>query len=258
MNTSRVFSREPAERPASGNLHHITIQCTVYKESLAGVIDPTVKSLKIAISTYKSQGGTASIFINDDGMQLLDTETREARKKYYSDHIIGWVARPPHQKDGFHRAGRFKKVNLLKALLNKASNMNFAMNIACMVKERATQIQGHEIWTEEYKSTIYQEILKQIVNEDEFAQGAGDIRIGDIILIVDCDTRIPPDCLLHAAIEFRDSSGLGILQHKCSFIWIGHNYLEKAIVHFNELIYAFITSTVVGRNIGPFLGYYLF
>ena len=132
------------------------------------------------------------------------------------------------------------------------------INIACIVEERVAQIQRHESRAEADQSTICQEILEQIVNEDEFAWGGGDIRIGDIILIVDSDTRVPRDCLLHAAIEFRESPDLAILQHKCSFIWIGHNYLEKPIIYFNELIYAFITSTVVGRNIGPFLGYYLF
>jgi len=48
--------------------------------------------------------------MNDDGMQLLDPETRARRLEYYSHHDIGWVARPPHQKDGFLRVGRFRKV----------------------------------------------------------------------------------------------------------------------------------------------------
>lgn len=110
MNDSKLFSGIPPEQRIVRNLPHITIQCPVYKESLDGVIDPTIQSLKIAVSTYETQGGRASIFINDDGMQLLDPETRKLRQKYYHDHNIGWVARPPHQKDGFRRVGRFKKV----------------------------------------------------------------------------------------------------------------------------------------------------
>ena len=106
------FSGKAPERHITGELPHITIQCPVYKESLAGVIDPTVQSLKLAISTYELQGGTASIFMNDDGMQLLDPEMAELRQRYYRNHNIGWVARPPHEKDGFLRAGRFKKVSL--------------------------------------------------------------------------------------------------------------------------------------------------
>ena len=79
--------------------------------------------------------------------------------------------------------------------------MNFAINIACKVEERVAQIQCHDGRADVDTSTTYQEILEQIVNEDEFAWGAGDIRIGDIILIIDCDTRVPIDCLLDAAIS---------------------------------------------------------
>jgi hypothetical protein len=42
----------------------------VYKEGLEGVIKPTVQSVKQAIATYELQGGTANIFINDDGSAL--------------------------------------------------------------------------------------------------------------------------------------------------------------------------------------------
>lgn len=48
----------------------ITIQMPVYKESLQGVIKPTVASLQKAISHYELQGGRANIFINDDGLQV--------------------------------------------------------------------------------------------------------------------------------------------------------------------------------------------
>jgi hypothetical protein len=107
---SLFFSGRAPERRLTGDLPHVTIQCPVYKESLAGVIDPTVQSLKVAISTYELQGGSASIFMNDDGMQLLDPEMAELRQRYYRNHNIGWVARPGHKKDGFIRPGRFKKV----------------------------------------------------------------------------------------------------------------------------------------------------
>ena len=108
-NTKLLFAKHPT-RLITGKLPHITIQCPVDRESLTGVIDPTVQSLKAAIASYKSQGGTASIFMNDDGMQLMDQEMRAAREKYYRDNNIGWVARPPHKQDGFVRAGRFRKV----------------------------------------------------------------------------------------------------------------------------------------------------
>jgi hypothetical protein len=41
---------------------------------LPRVIIPTVISLKKAIKHYESVGGTASIFINEDGMQVISPE----------------------------------------------------------------------------------------------------------------------------------------------------------------------------------------
>jgi hypothetical protein len=68
----------------------ITIQMPVYKESLKGVIIPTLNSLKAAISFYESRGGSASVFINDDGMNLISEEDQRARMDYYHDNNIGY------------------------------------------------------------------------------------------------------------------------------------------------------------------------
>jgi hypothetical protein len=57
-------------RDKHGQLPHVTFQMPVYKEGLEGVIKPTVQSVKQAIATYELQGGTANIFINDDGSAL--------------------------------------------------------------------------------------------------------------------------------------------------------------------------------------------
>lgn len=45
--------------------------------NLCSVIIPTVTSIRAAVKHYESMGGTASIFINDDGMQILDHATAE-------------------------------------------------------------------------------------------------------------------------------------------------------------------------------------
>jgi hypothetical protein len=100
-------------------LPHVTIQMPVYKEGLKGVIMPTIESCLAAVRYYEQQGGTASIYINDDGMQLVSSDLAEARKAYYEINGIGWCSRPPHcTEEGekfFLRKGKFKK----------ASNMNY-------------------------------------------------------------------------------------------------------------------------------------
>ena len=89
---------------------------------------PSVFSLKKAMQTYARQGGTSSIFVHDDGLQLIGEEEREKRMAFYADHNIGWVARPGHSKepDGYKRAGRFKK----------ASNMNYGIQVRCLRSPR--------------------------------------------------------------------------------------------------------------------------
>ena len=109
---SKFYSAICSPRLTNQTLPHVTIQCPVYKEGLHSVIAPTVKSIKQAISTYELQGGSANMFINDDGLQIIDEEERRARIEFYADHSIGWTARPKHGKDGFVRKGKFKKVCL--------------------------------------------------------------------------------------------------------------------------------------------------
>ena len=74
-----------------------------------------------------------------------------------------------------------------------------------IVEERLSQIERPEKWTDVDEERVYEEILDQVINEDPRVWAAGDIRIGDIILLVDSDTRVPEDCLLDAATEFHDS-----------------------------------------------------
>lgn len=107
---SKFYSAKTSPRIRDRTLPHITVQCPVYKEGLHSVIAPTVKSIKEAISTYELQGGSANMFINDDGLQIIDEDERRARIEFYADHSIGWTARPKHGKDGFVRKGKFKKV----------------------------------------------------------------------------------------------------------------------------------------------------
>lgn len=245
---SLFYSGAPPDQRLTGMLPHITIQMPVYKESLSGVIDPTIQSLKQAVSTYELQGGTASIFVNDDGMQLLDEDMAKGRMKYYHDQGIGWVARPPHKHQGYIRAGRFKK----------ASNMNFALNFSYRLEIKLRAIPRDEKWSSVEEQHAYDMCLQQCLNEDRRAWAAGNVRVGELILLVDSDTRVPSDCLLDAATEFDESPELAILQHKSSVMQVVGNYWENGITYFTNLIYACITYAVAAGDVGPFVGHNAF
>ncbi|KAH7890394.1 glycosyl transferase family group 2-domain-containing protein [Phlebopus sp. FC_14] len=137
---SRFYSAVPPKpnKAVDAALPHITIQMPVYKEGLEAVLAPSIESLKRAMQTYARQGGTSSIFVNDDGLRLLPPEEAAARISFYAMHNIGWVARPGHKYNkrsnpsGFNRAGRFKK----------ASNMNYALDLSLRMERILEQLQS--------------------------------------------------------------------------------------------------------------------
>jgi len=181
-------------------------------------------------------------------MQLLEEDMAKGRMKYYHDQGIGWVARPPHNSDGYIRAGRFKK----------ASNMNFALNLSYRLEVKLRAILRHEKWTAADEQHAYTMCLQKCLDEDKRAWTAGNIRIGELILIVDSDMRVPSDCLLDAATEFDKSPELAILQHKSGVMQVVSNYWENGIAYFTNLIYTCITYAVAPGDVGPFVGHNAF
>lgn len=226
---SKFYSGLPPPRLSRNlkTLPHMTIQMPVYKEGLQTVIQPTVRSLKAALSTYELQGGTGNIFINDDGMQLLPANEAQARRDFYDENNIGWVARPKHNpkpQEGetqFIRGGKFKK----------ASNMNFALTISNKVEEALLLIERNSNWNQELERAAYQRCLNKVLAEDKRAWAAGDIRVGDYILLIDSDTRVPHDCLLDAASEMELSPQVGILQYSSGVMTVTDSFFEKGLVH---------------------------
>jgi cellulose synthase/poly-beta-1,6-N-acetylglucosamine synthase-like glycosyltransferase len=201
----------------TGILPHVTVQCPVYKEGLTSVIAPTIRSLKQAISTYELQGGSANIFINDDGLQLINDDERQARIDFYHDHGIGWTARPKHGDDGFVRKGKFKK----------ASNMNYGLMLSNIVEEKLASFARDESWNSNDEAREYDRCLKEALQENGRAWADGNIRVGDYILLVDSDTRVPTDCLLDAASEMEQCPEVGIMQFSSSVMQVVHTYFEN-------------------------------
>ncbi|KIM44070.1 hypothetical protein M413DRAFT_443129 [Hebeloma cylindrosporum] len=255
---SKYYSavRPKPNREVDMGLPHITVQMPVYKESLEETIAPSVFSLKKAMQTYARQGGTSAILIHDDGLQSLSKEDQEKRISFYSDHNIGWIARPPHSNDadGFKRAGRFKK----------ASNMNYGLQLSlCMEKhilalessdykgELSLEEQGLELAIEE----TYEATGKKW---KPWAKGARSLRIGDIILIVDSDTVVPEDCFRDAARELEECPEVAIIQHESDVIQVAHHFFENGIAHFTRRINKCISLACANGEVAPFVGHNAF
>jgi hypothetical protein len=252
---TRYYSGVAPPRLHDSVLPHVTIQCPVYKEGLGAVIDPTVKSVKAAISTYEMQGGSANIFINDDGMQLLSTEEAQERKEYYEEHNIGWVARPRHSpkpgagEKGFIRAGKFKK----------ASNMNYALSVSTRVEDHLSTVDRPEGWTKEDEREAYDTALARVIESDDGHTWAeGNVRVGDYILIIDSDTRVPADCFLAAVSEMEMSPQVAIIQFSSGVMNVTNSWFEKAITFFTNFVYTSIKFAVANGDVAPFVGHNAF
>lgn len=238
---SQTYSGVAPSRTAQRitTLPHFSIQCPVYKESLDNVIGPTIESLSRAITTYELQGGTASIIINDDGMQLMEPAQAQARAEYYRSRGIAFVARPAEG-----RTGKFKK----------ASNMNHALDLSDRVEAEMDTVIRHSDWTEEDEQRVYSEALTKCLSGGT-TWAEGDIRIGDFILIVDSDTRVPADCLLDAALEMEAYPEIGLLQHVSGVMNVSNTSFEKAMAFFTRLCYLAIQLNCANGESSPFMGH---
>ncbi|KAF3941646.1 hypothetical protein ABW19_dt0202630 [Dactylella cylindrospora] len=231
---------------------HLTIQMPVYKESLSAVLKPTIESLKKAVSHYELHGGTANIFVNDDGMQLIDPALAEERREYYRENDIGWVARPGHGVNGYFRAGKFKK----------ASNMNFCLEISNKTEDAILELinargGAADLSNGEFEE-LYKMALEKVVEEDARAWATGNIRVGEIILIVDSDTRVPSDCLIYGAAEMFLSPEVAIVQHSAGVMQVVGDYFENGITYFTNLIYSAIRFVCGSGEVAPFVGHNAF
>jgi hypothetical protein len=118
----------------------------------------------------------------------MNEDQQRERTNFYQDNNIAWVARPKNNSEcGYVRRGKFKK----------ASNMNFALNVSTNVERRmldmmsATELNGRAVFINTAEEAqYYQQALAEILASDSRINAAGDIRIGEYILIVDSDTKV--------------------------------------------------------------------
>jgi hypothetical protein len=182
---------------------HYNVSATLITDYDDDPSAPSIVSIKKAMQTYARQGGTSSIFVHDDGLQLIPEPDREERIRFYADHGIGWVARPKHDdsESGFKRRGRFKK----------ASNMNYGLALSLKMEEiiRRLEIErGEKASLADSTSSsddggggdIEEQALRLAVEEiyedsgrrfKPWAHNAKALRMGEVILIVDSDTIVP-------------------------------------------------------------------
>lgn len=133
--------------------------------------------------------------------------------------------------------------------------MNFGLMISNKVEDKLLAINRGDNWTQAQEADAYEEALKEVLAEHGHAWADGNIRMGDYILLIDSDTRVPEDCLLDATTEMERSPEVGILQFSSGVMQVVHNYFENGITFFTNLIYTAIRYTVSNGDVAPFVGH---
>ena len=179
-------------------------------------------------------------------------EDAEERQEFYDENGIGWVARPKHNPNPeagerkFFRRGKFKK----------ASNMNYALRLSVRVEEILADQVRPDNWTQMDENMAYEAALKTALDEREGEAWAdGSIRIGDYILLIDSDTRVPEDCLLEAVSEMEQSPAVAILQYSSGVMNVTRSFFENGITFFTNMIYTMIRFSVANGDVAPFVGH---
>lgn len=171
------------------------------------------------MTTYERQGGNVNVVVCDDGLQLLPEADAQARIRYYAENDLAFVARPPHGLEGFERRGKFKK----------AGNLNHANQLSIeieeeMDKERSELTAAPHDWSDPEERGLYDRVRDKIlVQREGKTWSEGNIRLqvrpprisltnsGEIILLIDSDTRVPSDCFLDASLEMLESPDVAIM-----------------------------------------------
>jgi hypothetical protein len=194
-------------------------------------------------------------------MQLVSSELAQARQTFYEINSIGWCSRPKHctteGDEYFLRKGKFKK----------ASNMNHCLDFAAKVEDAWLALIDEECQRRgcnrdglsiDLEDELYNQAREAELKKDGRTWAAGDIRMGELILIIDSDTRVPEDCLLWGALEMHESPEVALLQHASGILQVVNNAFENGITYFTNLIYTSIQFAVGSGDVAPFVGHNTF
>lgn len=71
---------------------------------------------------------------------------------------------------------------------------------------------------------------------------------GEIILIIDSDTRVPVDCFMDAALEMLESPQVAIIQHSSGVMQVAHHFFENNMAFFTGMSYHLISPRSISHH----------
>jgi len=134
--------------------------------------------------------------------------------------------------------------------------MNYALRLSTQVEEKMAAVERTDEWSQVDENALYERVLQEtLVEREGEAWADGSIRVGDYILLIDSDTRVPPDCLLEAVSEMEQSPEVAILQYVSGVMNVTNTFFENGITFFTNMIYTMICFAVANGDVAPFVGH---
>jgi glycosyltransferase involved in cell wall biosynthesis len=187
-------------------------------------------------------------------VQIIEPEDALERQEFYEENGIGWVARPGHNPEPVEDEG--ERIFIRKGKFKKASNMNYGLRFSADIEDRLAKHPRHEKWSQQEENDAYTVALKAVLAEREGETWAdGSVRVGDYILLIDSDTRVPQDCLLEAVSEMEQCPDVAILQFISGVMNVTDSFFENGITFFTNMIYTMIKFSVANGDVAPFVGH---
>ncbi|MDP3791354.1 MAG: glycosyltransferase family 2 protein, partial [Candidatus Omnitrophota bacterium] len=249
---SKFFSYRIPEGNYSGKWKTQTIQIPIYMEPWP-VIRANLESSIEAVRRYNVETGKpiANIMVNDDGlMQLSDNDplgleakikeklsnqeklTKDEiefhnRMTFYRSHAgegFSVIARPKHRSQfawgTFERRGSFKK----------GSNLNHSYMLSDLVEKAMGQGMSAEQALAVARSSL---VAGQSIFANTFVLGTP--RIGELALLLDKDSIVPPAGLMQTVKEFIDDPDLAFTQNSIYVTNAETNWFSALLSHGYEV-----------------------
>lgn len=125
--------------------------------------------------------------------------------------------------------------------------MNYAMAVSARVEDKLATVTRGEYWSELHEENAYRDALAEVIDDDKGRTWAeGDIRMGDYILIIDSDTRVPSDCFLDAVSEMEASPQVAIIQ--CKFAPLPFWSYRRRLTGSTSLVWSHECHDVIFRK----------
>jgi cellulose synthase/poly-beta-1,6-N-acetylglucosamine synthase-like glycosyltransferase len=101
------------------------------------------------------------------------------------------------------------------------------------MQELRRQRSDLELLSPEEEQVLFDDAQKSVIEDSNGTiWAAGKVRIGDYILLIDSDTRVPPDCFIDAASELERAPDVGALQHCSGITYVHNHYFERLLGYF--------------------------